>query len=237
MRTLSEAELLDLWESGCRRHPIDRALLILARAFPDASYEGLAGWPLGRRNQALTNFYSQCFGRHLRAWTACPNCGEKLEFEIDADMLAGERTSGGEDANEPVTVNGWILRLPTSRDLAAAADETDPTTGALRIVESCLVEPSAPGEWSEEELSEIGETMSMADPLAEIRVSVPCPGCGKDGKETLDLVSFVWTKIEAHVSRLLFDIHTLASAYGWSEADILSLSENRRSRYLEMVQA
>jgi hypothetical protein len=121
--------------------------------------------------------------------------------------------------------------------LAVAADETDPITGALRIVESCLVEPSAPGEWSKKELSEIGETLSMADPLAEIQVSVPCPGCGNDGKETLDLVSFVWTEIEARVRRLLFDVHTLASAYGWSEADILSLSENRRSMYLEMVQA
>lgn len=237
MQTLTETELLDLWESGCHRHPIDRALLTLARALPDTSYDSLAGWPLGRRNQALTNFYSQCFGRHLRAWTACPTCGEKLEFEMDAELLSGEETWEGKGASDPVTVNGWTLRLPTSRDLAVVADETDPITGALRIVEGCLVEPSAPGEWSEEELSEIGERLSMADPLAEIRVSVPCPACGNDRKETLDLVSFIWTEIEARVRRLLFDVHTLASAYGWSEADILSLSENRRSMYLEMVQA
>jgi hypothetical protein len=237
MRTLSDAELLDLWESGCDRHPIDRALLTLARALPETSYDRLADWPLGRRNQALTKFYSQCFGPHLRAWTACPNCGEKLEFEIEVDLLSPKETYESQDRTEPVTVNSWTLRLPTSRDLAVAANETDPITGALRIVESCLVGPGTPDEWPEEQLSEIGEKLSMADPLAEIRVNVSCPECGSDGKETLDLVSFVWAEIEARVRRLLFEVHTLASAYGWSEAEILSLSENRRSMYLEMVQA
>lgn len=237
MRTLNETELLDLWESGCRRHPIDRALLILANAFPDTSYESLAGWPLGRRNQALTNFYSQCFDRHLRAWTACPACGEELEFEIDANMLAGEGTWESKGADEPVIVNGCTLRLPTSRDLAVAAGETDPMAGAVRIVQSCLLEPSALAQWSEEELSEASDKLAAADPLAEIWVSVPCPACGYDGKETLDLVSFLWAEIEARVRRVLFEIHALASVYAWSEADILSLSENRRSMYLEMVQA
>jgi hypothetical protein len=237
MQTLTEAELLDLWESGCHRHPLDRALLALKRALPNASYESLSDWPLGRRNQALTKFYSQCFGPRLRAWTACRNCGEKLEFEMDADLLAGAETSGCNGLNEPVIVNGRAFRLPNSRDLALAANETDPSAGAVRIVESCLMEPSETVHWSEDELSELGETFALADPLAEIRVNAPCPECGNDGKETLDLVSFVWTEIEARIRGLLLDIHILASAYGWSEADILSMSKNRRSMYIEMVQA
>lgn len=237
MRNLSEAELLDLWESGCRRHPLDRALLALAVALPDRSYRSLADWPLGRRNQALTDLYYRCFGPRLRAWTACQNCGEKLEFEMDTELLASGGTWDGDGVNEPVIVNGRAFRLPTSRDLARVADETDPMAGAVRIIESCLVEPNGPARWSEQELSEIGEKFASVDPLAEIRVNVPCPGCGNDGKETLDLVSFLWTQIEARVRRILFDIHTLASAYGWSEADILSMNENRRSIYIEMAQA
>jgi hypothetical protein len=237
MLTLSEADLLDLWESGYRRHPLDRVLLALATALPDRSYEGLADWPLGRRNQALTHLYSKCFGSRLQAWTVCRNCGESLDFEMDAELLAGEGTWESEGVNEPVVVDGRAFRLPTSRDLARAATETEPMAGAVRIVESCLVEGNAPARWSEEELSEIGEKLALVDPLAEIRVSVPCPGCGNEGKETLDLVSFLWTEIEARVRRLLFEVHTLASAYGWSQADILSMSENRRSMYIEMGQA
>ena len=237
MQTLTETELLDLWESGCHRHPLDRALLALTRALPNASYESLVDWPLGRRNQALTKFYSQCFGPRLRAWTACRNCGEKLEFEMDVDVLATGKMSDTDALNGPVIVNGRAFRLPSSRDLAMAATETDPSAGAVRIVESCLMEPSGAVQWSEDELSEIGEKFALADPLAEIRVNAPCPECGNDGKETLDLVSFVWTEIEARIRHLLLDIHVLASAYGWSEADILSMSKNRRSMYIEMVQA
>ena len=31
------------------------------------------------------------------------------------------------------------------------------------------------------------------------------------------------------------EVHTLASVYGWTEREILSLSEPRRAFYLEMV--
>ena len=43
--------------------------------------------------------------------------------------------------------------------------------------------------------------------------------------------------MEAHARRLLLDVHQLASAYGWSEMEILSLSATRRNAYLEMVRA
>ncbi|HUD55174.1 MAG TPA: hypothetical protein VMR02_08095 [Terracidiphilus sp.] len=45
------------------------------------------------------------------------------------------------------------------------------------------------------------------------------------------------TQIEARARRLLYEVHTLAAAYGWSEREILSLSAPRRALYLEMVRA
>jgi hypothetical protein len=37
------------------------------------------------------------------------------------------------------------------------------------------------------------------------------------------------------VRRLLREVHTLALAYGWREADILNMSARRRRFYLEMA--
>jgi hypothetical protein len=91
--------------------------------------------------------------------------------------------------------------------------------------------------WSDEELEEIGERMAMADPLAEMRLTLHCPSCENDWEETLDIVTFLWAEIAARARRLLLEIHALASAYGWTETEILSLSENRRARYIEMVQS
>ena len=53
----------------------------------------------------------------------------------------------------------------------------------------------------------------------------------------LDIGSFVWAEIESRARRLLWEVHTLASAYGWSEAETLSLSAARRASYMRMVQA
>jgi len=50
-----------------------------------------------------------------------------------------------------------------------------------------------------------------------------------------DIVSFFWSEICVQAKRLLREVHILARAYGWREADILSMSAARRQLYLEMV--
>jgi len=79
--------------------------------------------------------------------------------------------------------------------------------------------------------------MALADPLAEITISLRCPGCRQESVETLDIVSFVWEEIQARAKRLYWEVHSIASVYGWSETEILSLSPARRLHYLEMVKA
>jgi hypothetical protein len=50
-----------------------------------------------------------------------------------------------------------------------------------------------------------------------------------------DIGAFLWEEIAAQARRLLREVHTLARAYGWREADILVMSAARRQAYLEMV--
>jgi len=237
MRTLSDADLLDLWEQGVRRHPLDRALLILAAVLPDVSYDDLADWPLGRRNRGLAALRCRWFGANLQGWSACPRCGAELECGMDCRVLAHAGPEGDMDYAEPIVVNGRRFRLPTSRDLAAILQEADLHRASMRLVDHCLLDASAPHAWSDAELEEIGERMALADPQAEMRVTLHCPECAHAWDETLDITSFLWTEIEGRARRLLFEIHVLASAYGWTEAVILSLGPQRRALYLEMVQA
>jgi hypothetical protein len=260
MRSLSDADLLHLWEGGLRRHPLDRALLALGAAFPETPYEHLADWPLGRRNRALVELRCNCFGPKLQGWTACPSCAEKLEFELDGRVIVdagpSDRAGSSDGLDQPIVVKRSSFRLPTSRDLASVVQETDPRLAAIRLVENCrlatvndeetsaddarfAVDPSDQhlGTWSDEDLEEIGEQMALADPLAETRLTLHCPKCEVDWEESLDMTSFLWTEIDVRVRRLLLEIHILATAYGWTEAEILSLGENRRVRYVEMVQS
>ena len=235
MRALSSFDFLDLWERGFGLHPVDQGLLVLGAALPETSYESLADWPMGRRNKALAELRSVYFGRSIRGWTSCTQCGEKLEFEVDSDAFGKGAVNAEDNLSEPIIVKGRRFRLPTSRDLARAAQETNPYSAAIGIMEGCSLSASESAAWSEEDLEEVGQRMAMADPLAEILLDLRCPVCNYQCNPVLDIAAFLWAEIEAHAKRLVFDVHALASAYGWTEAEILSLSEQRRAIYLEMV--
>jgi hypothetical protein len=234
MRTLTQADFLALWETGRSLHPLDQGVLAAQSAFPELE-ESVADWPLGRRNRALAQLRRALFGLPLRGWTACRQCAEQLEFQLDGKALAESEAPAGE---ERMVVGELSYRLPTSRDLAAVAEERDAAQAARRLVRQCCVaDDSVEREWSEEEIEAVGERMAAADPLAEILLRFDCPSCGASFDESLDLTSFLWAEMEGRAKRMLLEVHTLASAYGWSEAEILSLSPARREVYLEMARA
>lgn len=170
----------------------------------------------------------------MEAWTACPACGEKLEFELDGRAL----TAGREPvADAQVEAGGHRYRLPATSDLAKVARESDPEIAADRLAEACRVDEAPAPRLSPEELAEIGNKLALADPMAETRLALRCAACGEEWIESLDLGDFLWTEIEARARRALSDVHTLASAYGWTEDRILAMSDTRRAMYTEMVQS
>ena len=95
MHPLTQAGLLNLWETGRPLHPLDRGLLAV-EATAAESATAVADWPLGRRNRALAELHATMFGRRLRGWTECRGCGERLEFDVDAMALADRGETEGE---------------------------------------------------------------------------------------------------------------------------------------------
>ena len=59
--------------------------------------------------------------------------------------------------------------------------------------------------------------------------------CGAQTSAPFDAATVLYADVTAHVDRLLADVHRLASAYGWSEREILMLPPARRERYLALV--
>ena len=51
----------------------------------------------------------------------------------------------------------------------------------------------------------------------------------------LDIRAVLWAEVEAWANELLHDVHALASAYGWSESDVVRLSPWRREWYRQAV--
>ena len=81
------------------------------------------------------------------------------------------------------------------------------------------------------------QAMSELDPEAETRFDLVCAACGHLWSALFDITAFFWTEIQALAQRLLHDVTTLARLYGWREADILAMSNTRRTYYLERAVA
>jgi hypothetical protein len=233
MIELSPADILNVWESGLSLHPLDQGVLVIRAGLPEAAGDSVADWPLGRRNRTLAELRRACFGARLRGGTTCPHCAEPVEFELDSGKLIEAPAA----EIEAVSVGGETFRLPTSRILAGVVDAPDPETAAARLCDRCRIggddrEGEEPA-FSSQDLERIGEAMASADPMAEVAFDFDCPACGAAFREDLDLAEFFWKEIEVEAKRLLFEVHTLASAYGWREHEVLALSSARRAYYLE----
>lgn len=253
------AQLLDVWGNGLGRDPVRRALVLLAAAVPDAEPDGLADWPLGRRDTELLAFRASLFGPGLEAVARCPGCGMEVELAFTVGELAGQPQTHGAT---PFTVRldryEATLRPVTSRDLLALnpGNPEHPSDGSTVLSHSwdagqaeatltarCISAvtdagaPIDPGSLPPEVLATLGEELSRADPAAATELSVQCPGCGQGWLAPFHIASYLWNELHHWARRLLLDVHTLAHAYGWSEHDILALPPLRRQAYLELVGA
>jgi hypothetical protein len=234
MPALSSPGVLELWEKGMSLHPLDRGLLALSVADPVVT-AGVADWPLGRRNRALLDLHASWFGPRLQGWTSCPSCGEKVEFELDARELA--MAAPDAPPHDAVIVGAHAFRLPTSRDLAhiVALDAAEYT--ATGLLDRCRTAGPETAEWTDDLLEVVEESLASADPLAETRLALSCPSCQREWEDAFDVGRFLWAEIESRARRVLWEVHTLASAYGWSESETLALGDARRAMYLEIVNA
>lgn len=244
MRELTTVDLVDIWEQGWARGNAERALLLLGRTFPHKSTEELEAMPLGVRDDQLLQLRQRLFGATLESVVRCPGCGESLEIHVDAHELRAAPEPG--DGPETEWTAGDLsvrFRVPTGGDFLELEALSDPDEVRRRLIERCVLDAHRGTEriqaleLAEEETIALGEQIAQADPRGELTLTAECPSCGHSWDSLLDIASFLWREIDIHVRRLLTEVHTLASAYSWSERDILRMSALRRQMYLEELLA
>jgi hypothetical protein len=235
MRALGASDLLTLWEQGGARHPIDRALLLCAWARPELPAGGLADLPLGVVNESLIRLRAESFGDRIEAYVDCERCRERLELTLEAGQLLASARAG--DERDELDVGGYRFRVPSSRDLAAISGGRDPEAAARQLLDRCCVERPPASAEPGVALAEVEEGLDALDPLAAIAFDVACAACGHAWVATFDAGALLWEEIDARARALLVEIHHLAGAYGWSEPEVLALSERRRAAYLGLVDA
>lgn len=246
MRGLSAADVLNVWERGAGHSAALRSLDILAVACPELEASALAHLSVGRRDALLLEVRGLTLGPRLEGTTRCPACDEALEFAVQTDDL---RLPDGEGAGQDDAALTWegdgarvAYRLPRVGDLVAIGELSTPQTTLSVLLERCVLRAEVDGAMVPVAalgagiVEALAAEMARRDPQADLQLALTCPACGHSWQAPFDIASFFWAEIAAAAKRLLREVHLLAGAYGWREADILAMSAFRRQAYIEMVQ-
>src|ERR1051325_2092726 len=111
-------ELISAWERGATQHWIDRALTLLALAYPVMTFAQLAALSIGQRDADVYALRDRLFGATINSFTICPQCDTRLDFtthlgEFIADSVSEAQPQCGEITSQDLHVK---FRLPDSRD-------------------------------------------------------------------------------------------------------------------------
>lgn len=230
---------------------MQRALGLLAAAWPEISAPNWAAATIGERDRSLLILREELFGPKFEAVADCPNCRGRIEVEFNAQEFrlptSLAETSESPSAQEALQVSaaGYEIefRLPTNSDLIEIAGPSAANDARETLLQRCVRAARRDGLLVEtatlpdEAVRVVAEEMAKADPQADIRIALACPVCQHRWSLLFDIASFLWSEIEDWARRLLREVHQIASAYSWPEREILALGARRRRSYLEIIGA
>ncbi len=244
MKHLAAADVLNIWEQGLNASLLQRAMIMLACAFPDLPPDQLAELSIGKRDDYLLLLRERLFGPRLVNTALCPNCSELMEWENQvSDMRSPPPAESKAGQVHTLILDRYQLnfRLPNSADLASLEGFEASDSAVDFLLKRCVTDAKVGGKVCVVEklpkkvVVALGKRIEALDPQAEIQINLNCPNCQHKWPVFFDVASFLWTEINDWAERMLLAIHTLAQAYSWTETEILRLSPVRRQFYLGFV--
>ena len=222
---MTEADLLEAWPLG-GGEPLPRFERFFGAMAALGTGDGIPGWAeqsLGACNRQLARLHQQVVGRPVEAVVTCA-CGENLEVVLPREAVTA--------APEPAA---WVeisapgprqFRLPHLSELSLAGQP-------MALAARCALDDG--GMVPEAFLDALDTAWAKADPAAEIQLELDCPACGETVMAHADLALFVAHDLDLTVQGLVAEIHALASAYGWTEAEVLAVPSARRRAYGALI--
>jgi hypothetical protein len=225
MTPLSDLELLTVWEAAQATHPAARGAHLLRALGEDDAPESLS---IGARDRSLLRHRERWFGSHFETVADCPQCGATAELTFETPPATPASST------RCIAAGGVELdyRLPDTQDLLAIADCASVAEARRLLAERCVDGDAA---LSPEMIDAVAAAMAAADPDGDLSVAITCPDCGHAWDALFDPASHFWSEVDAAALRVLREVDALATAYGWTEREILSLPPARRRAYLGMV--
>lgn len=221
----------------------DRPALITAalRCCVATDGEDVWGWTLDRRVRALLAVIRAGAGDRLTWPARCleGTCGREMELELSVEQLLSTPEPAAEFCCSPAPEQMLELRLATGADQRRWRATAEPgghdlvsvlATSLVRAVNGEHPPPGwmLPREW----LPGLDAAFGEHDPLGSLELRVACPWCGAQSLLEPDLEALALSYLALEQRRVLEQVHQLARAYHWTEAQVLAVPPRRRALYL-----
>lgn len=202
------------------------------------------------RDRLLAAIYTAAFGARVAGTLCCRRCGELFDIdfsleELTAHLWENDREPASKGLDEPLEPlpdglyalpDGTRFRLPTGEDECAVLG-LPPVQARQALLTRCLTDGSTHLE-PEDELSQaVQAAMTSLAPTLDLELDAACSECGELQPVHFDIQHYLLTSLLQERSQLAQEIHRLASAYGWSLNEILSLPRSRRRSLVDLIEA
>ncbi|MFC2077577.1 hypothetical protein ACFLTM_02070 [Candidatus Bipolaricaulota bacterium] len=256
LRPLRGSDEAFLHEAGTSLLPVQLATALLARCVEQLGAERaitpnlINRLTVGDREALMLQLRRLAFGDRMPCTARCPDpvCGEQLEWDLEIkDLLQPPYTDSQEVYETSISAGGGDefsvrFRLPTGADQEAAAaqalDDVDAAADLIfrRCVEAIATPDGEPAEPPPETVrARVPDLMSEFDPQAELSLSLTCPACGGTFSTVLDASAYFFQEVDQRADDLYREVHTLAFHYHWSESEIMTMTTEKRHRYLGLL--
>lgn len=201
----------------------DDLLLRLATPGDDLVHgAALATLTMGDRDRALAGLYGMLYSNNITAEALCAGCEARYELAFKLSALIASRRPDGRAIGDPPTVKigRSRVRLPRRSDVWGTAED---------LLSRLTVAGPVPN------ANAAGEVLEAADPTLDFDLIGACPECGDHQAVPFSIGPFLEATFQRDLAFLAREVHLIASGYGWSLAEILSLSRAERQSYARLL--
>jgi hypothetical protein len=215
------ATLLSAWEAAAGLPRAARGAALVAAAGLAEDLDAALDLPISEAAALGIRVHAEAFGGTVDGVLDCQACGQELDVAVPLTEL-------GAEAGGTATVGDLLVRAPTTRELLEARDGDD-------LLGRCV--SGDPASLDDELRAAVDAAAEELAGPAAIVVRAECPECGATASAPLDPGALLWERVTAAVPTALAEVAELASAFGWSEREVLALSPLRRRAYLELARS
>jgi hypothetical protein len=204
--------------------------------------EALSGLTAWDRDRLLAVVYIRIYGPQIKSTVNCAHCHEAFDLDFSLPRLL-ESLSPENVVVEVQMIqdglyefsDGLQFRLPTGEDEYAVMGLSQ-KEAVQELLKRCIQNAS---EYMNilNRTEEVQSAMEAIAPLIDLELDARCPECGQEQQVHFDLQHYLLSALNGERTQLMREIHALASTYGWSLTDILSLPRSQRKSLASLVDA